>query len=202
MDINEYNKIKSFTYIEYCNYLKIKNSPVSGCYFNESLSRNKTIRKKGYEVHHIFENKALNLSNQLYAIQFPLIYQEPSNLLYCDLLEHYLLHILIVEELDDVQQVTNEIKTILKANYNKFSRLREKMLSNSRKKTCLEKYVDTQRIRGNLLRMDAIVPGINGIVSIEKRLFNDSSELVSVLKERANKAKEKVKGYDWKISLL
>ena len=182
--------------------MKIKNSSINGCYFNESLSRNKTITKKGYEVHHIFENKALNLSNQLYAIQFPFIYQEPSNLLYCDLLEHYLLHILIVEELDDIQLVTNEIKTTLIANYSKFSKLREKMLSNSRKKTYLKKYVDTQRIRAVLLRKDAIVPGINGIVSIEKRLFNDSSELVSILRERASKAKEKVQGYDWKIILL
>lgn len=202
MDINEYNKIKSFTYIQYCNYLKIKNSPVNGCYFNESLSRNKTITKKGYEVHHIFENKALNLSNQLYAIQFPFIYQEPSNLLYCDLLEHYLLHILIVEELDDIQKVTNEIKTLLKANYNKFSKLREKMLSNSMKKTYLKKFVDSQRIRGTLFRKDVLVPGINGIVSIEKRLFNDSSEIFCVLRERAGKAKEKVQGYDWKITLI
>ena len=109
---------------------------------------------------------------------------------------------MIVEELDDVQKVTNEIKTVLKANYSKFSRLREKMLSNSRKKTHLTKHVDVQRIRGALFRKDFLVPGINGIVSIEKRLFNDSSEMFSVLKERANKAKEKVQGYDWKITLV
>ena len=202
MDLAEYNLVKNYSYNEFCEFLINKNGPVIGPYFKDSLNKNISITKKGYEVHHIFENRALNLSNQLYAIQFPFIYQEPSNLLYCDLLEHYLLHIFIVEELDDIQKVTNEIKTLLKANYNNFSKLREKMLSNSMKKTYLKKFVDTQRIRGTLLRKDVLVPGINGIVSIEKRLFNDSSEIFCVLRERAGKAKEKVQGYDWRITLL
>ena len=196
MDILEYGKIKTFSYNEYCDYLVNKNGQVPGAYFKNQFTRNNSISKKGFEVHHILENKVPNLSNPLYSIQFPSSFQEPSNLLYCDLFEHYLLHILIVEEILNVKDASNEIKSILKDNSQKYYKLKDKMLQKTRG-TYLSKLTSLHSLRGRFLSNELIVPGINGVVYIERRLLlnknHPDSDLLSVLKERAVKAKERLK---------
>lgn len=47
--------------------------------------------------HHIDENKAIKLSKPEFAIN-PFAYQKADRLVYCDILEHLILHIKIYEE--------------------------------------------------------------------------------------------------------
>ena len=88
MDILEYDKVKNLSYDEYCNYLAIK--------YEEN--------KQGLFKHHIYENMQANLSNDLIRKHF--IELNPDKLdyanatVYCDYLEHLLLHIMIGEQTD------------------------------------------------------------------------------------------------------
>ncbi len=99
MDKNEYEKVSGLTYREYCAYLRDKYG-LSPCpymsklwYRNSKCSRT----KDGLICHHVFEDHAIMLSTPVYAQQNPYTWQLPENLVYCDYLEHLLLHIMICE---------------------------------------------------------------------------------------------------------
>ncbi len=98
---SDIQKMILLTYDECCDFLIKKYGAVPGDYFlNEGM---KTINPKikrtseGLQIHHIDEDKAIMLSNQLYAKDKPFDFQKANRLVYCNLLEHYLLHIKIVE---------------------------------------------------------------------------------------------------------
>lgn len=99
MNIEEYKKIENLNYDEYCNYLQNKYGKSDCFYLTETWKRNpKCSRtKEGLYAHHKMENSAPNLSEPAIAKSFPYEYQSPDNIVYCDLLEHLLLHILISE---------------------------------------------------------------------------------------------------------
>lgn len=61
---------------------------------NPSIKRT----KEGLYIHHIAEDRAQNLSNPKQAKESPAEYQEPQMLVYCNMLEHLILHIKIVEK--------------------------------------------------------------------------------------------------------
>ena len=90
------------SYEEYVDYLLKKYGKSEYDYFcDESCkSRNtKGIRtSEGLFQHHIDEDKAILLSTKEFALNQPYKYQKASRLVYCNLLEHLLLHIKIVEE--------------------------------------------------------------------------------------------------------
>ena len=97
MNLNEYNKVKDFSYEEYCKYLKNKYGPVLARY--SQVNTEKYARKEeGLFVHHIKENVAAGLSDNGVAKENGPLYQEPENLVYCNYLEHLFLHILIGKE--------------------------------------------------------------------------------------------------------
>lgn len=89
------------SYIECCDYLKKKYGKVNGNYFlTESFkSVNSKIKrtKEGLYIHHLDEDKAIMLSNKEYAIKNTYKYQLHDRLVYCNLLEHLILHIKIME---------------------------------------------------------------------------------------------------------
>lgn len=60
--------------------------------------------KEGLYCHHIYEDKAYNLSNELFIREFepPFEYQKRENLVYCDLVEHLILHVLIMGKTDGI----------------------------------------------------------------------------------------------------
>lgn len=94
MNIKEYNEIKNLNYEEYCNYLDKKHGQPVAKY--GSVKNNKT-ESEGLVIHHKREDRAVMLSNANHAKFFPKEYQNKENLVYCDLLEHLHLHILIAE---------------------------------------------------------------------------------------------------------
>ena len=95
------NQLK-MTYDELVDYLLKKYGPAQYDYFcNESCkSKNSKISRtnEGLYCHHIDENKAILLSNDKFAVNNPFEYQKANRLVYCNVLEHLILHIKIVEE--------------------------------------------------------------------------------------------------------
>ena len=99
MNIKEYEKVMKLNYQEYCNYLQKKYGLPKANYFTSNWSPVQRIKrtKDGLVIHHIMEDRAIMLSNKKFASQCPYEWQYPNNLVYCDLLEHLFLHILISE---------------------------------------------------------------------------------------------------------
>ena len=99
MNLEEYNKVKDFTYLEYCDYLQKKYGIGRADYMTKGYNKQpKCSRTKdGLWAHHKFENLYTNLSNKDFAINLPFEYQLAKNIIYCDFLEHLFLHILIME---------------------------------------------------------------------------------------------------------
>lgn len=81
--MEEYEKVKDMTYLEYCDYLNKKYS---------------TSIKDGLFRHHTFENVKANLSNR--EVSKNATYEERNTITYCNFMEHLFLHILIGEQTD------------------------------------------------------------------------------------------------------
>lgn len=88
-------------YQELVDYLLKKYGPAVYDYFvNETCrTKNKKVSRtsEGLVCHHIDEDKAIMLSNDKYAINNPFEYQKADRLVYCNILEHLILHVKIVE---------------------------------------------------------------------------------------------------------
>lgn len=102
MESTEIKNQLKMTYDELVDYLLKKYGPAQYDYFcNESCkSKNSNVSrtKEGLYCHHIDENKAILLSNDKFAVNNPFEYQKANRLVYCNVLEHLILHIKIVEE--------------------------------------------------------------------------------------------------------
>lgn len=101
MNIEEFNKVKDFTYREYCKYLQNKYGIPKEGYFTKNLSQNHYIKRtdEGLYIHHICEDMAEKLCTPEETIKnsYPMAWQDPENLCYCDLLGHLFLHVLILK---------------------------------------------------------------------------------------------------------
>lgn len=99
MNLAEYEKVKNYTYLEYCDYLQSKYGIGLSDYMTKSWNKNAKVTrsKDGLIAHHKFEDHAIMLSTKEYAMQNPFEWQLAKNIVYCDYLEHLLLHILICE---------------------------------------------------------------------------------------------------------
>lgn len=99
--MTEIENLLTLTYDECCNYLKNKYGEIKDSYFcNETCkTRKQSIKrtKEGLYIHHIDEDKYPNLSNKKVAINSPFSCQNGDRLVYCNILEHLLLHIKIFE---------------------------------------------------------------------------------------------------------
>ncbi len=99
MNIEEYNSIKDFNYLQYCDYLQEKYGIGKCDYMTKTYNKKAGFSRtsEGLFVHHKYEDHAINLSKKEYASKNPFEWQKANNLVYCDYLEHLYLHILICE---------------------------------------------------------------------------------------------------------
>lgn len=101
---NELKKLISVSYTDAILYLKNKYGEIKEDYFltQTCASPNKRIKrtKDGLVIHHIKENLVADLSKKERALLYPFEYQKGENLVYCNFLEHLILHILIVKEVE------------------------------------------------------------------------------------------------------
>ena len=102
MDTGEIKAELLMSYSEQVDYLLKKYGSAKYDYFyNESCkSRDSKVSrtKEGLVCHHIDEDKAIMLSSPSYAAKNKFDYQKADRLVYCNLLEHLLLHIKIIIE--------------------------------------------------------------------------------------------------------
>ncbi|MBQ8218217.1 MAG: hypothetical protein IJZ79_02835 [Bacilli bacterium] len=99
--------IMKLSYSEYIVYLKIKYGMPSEPYFcgNNTLKYNSKNSRtnEGLMIHHVYENRYVYLSNPNVCEQLTKDCpetQSPENLVYCNFIEHLILHIKITEELN------------------------------------------------------------------------------------------------------
>lgn len=102
MESIEIKKELNMTYEELVNYLLAKYGPAKYDYFCTEACKSKNSKvsrtSEGLYCHHIDEDKAIMLSNDKFAPNNPYEYQKADRLVYCNVLEHLILHIKIVEE--------------------------------------------------------------------------------------------------------
>ena len=102
MDKKELEFEKTLDYLSLCKYLQKKYGLPECPYFLTKNSANPTTKNKrtneGLFLHHIFENELPDLGKRPIMAITPFEWQMPENLLYCNYLEHYLLHLKITKE--------------------------------------------------------------------------------------------------------
>ena len=102
MDSLEIQNQLKMTYSELVDYLLKKYGPAECDYFRTEACKSKNPKvsrtSEGLYCHHIDEDKAIMLCNDKFAVNNPFEYQKAERLVYCNALEHLILHIKIVEE--------------------------------------------------------------------------------------------------------
>src|SRR5699024_44551 len=111
--LEEYKNLLTKTYDEAVEYLLQKYGPATDDYYREKSyerflsGKIKSITKGDYTrtseglfCHHIDEKEALNLSNVFFIKNFKYSFelQKKERLVFCDLIEHTILHVLISKE--------------------------------------------------------------------------------------------------------
>lgn len=99
MHINEYNQVAGMNYLEYCDYLQTKYGIGRTDYMSPTFVKNPKCSRtaEGLFAHHKMEDRMIMLSTKQFAELCPHEWQQKQNIVYCDYLEHLLLHILICE---------------------------------------------------------------------------------------------------------
>lgn len=97
MNMSEYLTVKDFSYLEYCDYLQNKYGIGLDDYMTKSYNPKAKCKrtKEGLLAHHKKEDTMILLSTKKVAMMCPFEWQLRENIVYCDYLEHLLLHILI-----------------------------------------------------------------------------------------------------------
>lgn len=97
MNMVEYNQVCDMTYLEYCDYLQNKYGIGKCNYMSKNYNKNPKVTrtKEGLIAHHKMEDRAIMLSHKDFAMKCPIEWQYKENIVYCDYLEHLLLHTLI-----------------------------------------------------------------------------------------------------------
>lgn len=97
MNIAEFEQVKQMTYLEYCDYLQNKYGIGRADYMTKSFNKNPKVSRtsEGLFAHHKAEDKMIMLSTKAFAQMCPFEWQQKENIIYCDYLEHLLLHVLI-----------------------------------------------------------------------------------------------------------
>ena len=97
MKMAEFEKVKNMTYTEYCDYLQKKYGIGLADYMTKSFYKNKKVSRtsEGLVAHHKAEDKMIQLSTKAVAQMCLFEWQLKENIVYCDYLEHLLLHVLI-----------------------------------------------------------------------------------------------------------
>lgn len=111
--INYFLKLLDLSYIDLVQHLIQKYGEARDDYYREnsykrflkgeikSITKGKFARsKEGLFCHHVYENKSLKLSDIdfIKKNKYPYRYQKKENLVYCDLIEHLILHAVIAKE--------------------------------------------------------------------------------------------------------
>lgn len=114
--VSVYDQMLSMSYDDLVKHLLKKYGAAKHDYFTdrECTIKNKLVSRtsEGLFCHHIDEDKAIMLSNDEYTAKNPFEYQKKNRLVYCNLLEHLLLHVKIAEEPRNPDANENELPGI------------------------------------------------------------------------------------------
>ena len=166
MNLKEYQSVKNMTYIEYCDYLQKKYGIGLADYMTKSFNANAKCKrtKDGLMAHHKMEDKAIMLSTKEYAQRCPFEWQQKENIVYCDYLEHLLLHVLIckypsperIDELVGIGGVVNFIVPELNDLYSGW------VTKQAWRKTCHDKVKNDKDVYLQILKQFVDITGESG----------------------------------------
>ncbi len=92
----------NMNYLELCDYLKAKYGTINEPFFVNANCKtpNRNIKRsnEGLFIHHIKENEGADLTKTENAKYYGYEFQQGNNLVYCNLLEHLILHYKITNE--------------------------------------------------------------------------------------------------------
>ena len=111
MNMEEYLNARTMTYLQYCECLQTKYGIGTADFFSKNFRKNQKVTrtKDGLYAHHKMEDRVADLGKPEIAMLCPYEWQTKENIVYCDLLEHLLLHVLIckyprqIEKIGDVK---------------------------------------------------------------------------------------------------
>ena len=102
MESKEISMQMQMTYAELISYLKQKYGVAPFDYFRNPSFKSKNPKvsrgSEGLACHHIDEDKAIMISSPKQAPKYPFEWQKADRLVYCNYMEHLILHIKIAEE--------------------------------------------------------------------------------------------------------
>lgn len=100
----DFENERNLSYSELTEHVREKYGDVPYSYFRTETCKSKNTKnsrtKEGLEIHHLGEDKYPNLTNPDFARMSPWSEQQPDRLVYCNLLEHALFHVLISEQIN------------------------------------------------------------------------------------------------------
>ena len=99
------------TYLGYCDYLQAKYGIGRADYMTKNFSPTRKCKRteEGLYVHHKAEDIMVMLSKKEIAERCPFAWQKKENLVYCDLLEHLFLHVLICRYPSPVSPLKDQV---------------------------------------------------------------------------------------------
>lgn len=102
MSKDEIETALASSYSELVKHLLKKYGPAPCDYFKDEsckyVDRRISRSNEGLQCHHIDEDKAIMLSDTRWATKNPFKYQKADRLVYCNVLEHLILHIKIMDQ--------------------------------------------------------------------------------------------------------
>lgn len=192
MQMAEYQQVKDFTYEEYCDYLQTKYGIGLADYMTKSYNANPKCKrtKDGLIAHHKKEDTMIMLSTKEIAMRCPFDWQKRENIVYCDYLEHLLLHVLICQypsadkyDIADVGigGVVNFIAPELNDVYSGWT------TSQQWRNNCYEKIINDKAVYFEILRKFITIEKMNSSFSINMlcKSYNEPFGLWSNKKNEA-----------------
>lgn len=110
-NIKEYETEWKMNYLTLCKYLQNKYGLAQRAYFCTPTCKLKakiSRTNEGLACHHKGENEYIKLGESSHAALAPFELQQPQNLVYCNYIEHLMLHIKIVQEYFEQGLKTNQ----------------------------------------------------------------------------------------------
>lgn len=164
-------------------------------YLNEeikSIARGKYSRaKEGLYCHHILENTYENISSEYYIAHFkyPHEYHRKENLVYCDLIEHLILHAIITKETNGkygVKGLCTVIKPMVKDWYIGEYNPKKEWMQVAKKKSHLPK----EYISKLFIDIDKILNNVEKYQEFEEREKRAEEEIKEIKLKRENEIEE------------
>lgn len=193
MQMAEYQQVKDFTYEQYCDHLQAKYGIGLADYMTKSFNINSKCQrtKDGLIAHHKKEDTTTAiLSMKVIAMRYPFDWQMRENIVYCDYLEHLLLHVLICKYLssDEPDFVKLGINYVVDSIVSELNDVYSGWVARSQwRSNCHEKIINDKAVYLEILRKFIEIEKMNSDFSVDM-LCESYNKPVGLWSDKKNEA--------------